>query len=134
LDQSDVMVAHEPVDREKVCPLLLRVFPTEGRHRRDEAYTSGRLPSGELQVYTWKDATLRELADLVKGAFPPAQKRQRGVISFAFVYPDREGRHVVRPVGRVFVNTAKRSDDDERTLAALKFVTGDFLDVAVLPQ
>ncbi|GFH05893.1 histone deacetylase complex subunit SAP18-like, partial [Haematococcus lacustris] len=26
----------------------------------------GKEPSGEIQIYTWMDATLRELSDLIK--------------------------------------------------------------------
>ncbi|GFH28444.1 uncharacterized protein HaLaN_26935 [Haematococcus lacustris] len=55
------------VDREKTCPLLLRVFTRNGGHHKlDEFAVRGKEPSGEIQIYTWMDATLRELSDLIK--------------------------------------------------------------------
>ena len=50
-----------------MCPLLLRVFPRRGGHHRLEEFARrGDEPDGELTMYTWPDATLRELTDLVK--------------------------------------------------------------------
>ncbi len=55
----------------KVCPLLLRVFPRRGGHHRlEEFQRRGEEPEGELTMYTWPDATLRELTDLVKEVPP----------------------------------------------------------------
>lgn len=50
------------------------------------------------QIYTWMDATLRELSDLVKEVKPAARGRMTR-LSFAFVYPDKRGRNVMRQVG-----------------------------------
>ena len=61
------------------------------------------LPSNELQMYTWLDATLRELTDLVKSA-QPAAKRQNARLEFALVYPDRKGRNVMRQVLKSYDN------------------------------
>jgi Sin3 associated polypeptide p18 (SAP18) len=52
----------------QVCPLLLRVFPKLGGHHRLEEFVRVRSTEldDEVQIYTWPDATLRELSDLVK--------------------------------------------------------------------
>lgn len=50
-----------------------------------------------MQVYTWPDATLRELTDLVKEVKSEA-RRTTAKFEFAFVYPDRRGRNVLRQV------------------------------------
>ncbi|XP_066115128.1 histone deacetylase complex subunit SAP18 isoform X1 [Saccopteryx bilineata] len=43
----------KPIDREKTCPLLLRVFTTNnGRHHRMDEFSRGNVPSSELQIYT----------------------------------------------------------------------------------
>ncbi|AQK67955.1 Chaperone protein dnaJ 6 [Zea mays] len=56
----------EPIDREKTCPLLLRVFTrVAGHHQNEEFAVRGKEPKDEVQIYAWKDATLRELTDLV---------------------------------------------------------------------
>lgn len=39
---------------QQVCPLLLRCFWTQQRHRRGEDYSNvNALPRDELQIYTW---------------------------------------------------------------------------------
>uniref|UniRef100_A0A061R694 Histone deacetylase complex subunit SAP18 n=1 Tax=Tetraselmis sp. GSL018 TaxID=582737 RepID=A0A061R694_9CHLO len=119
------------VDRVKTCPLLLRVFPKLGGHHKLEEFQKGsELPKGEVQVYTWMDATLRELTDLVKEVQPPARK-PHARLSFSFVYPDRRGRNVMRQVGMVI--SGKQGDDDSKTLKQLNFQIGDYLDVAIHP-
>ncbi|KAG7235141.1 hypothetical protein CRUP_024723, partial [Coryphaenoides rupestris] len=78
----------KPIDREKTCPLLLRVFTTNnGRHHRMDEFTRGNVPASELQIYTWMDATLKELTSLVKEVFPEARKKGTH-FSFATVFPD----------------------------------------------
>ncbi|KAJ0047541.1 hypothetical protein Pint_15958 [Pistacia integerrima] len=92
----------EPVDREKTCPLLLRVFTKIGSHHSVEDFAvRGKEPKDEVQIYTWKDATLRELTDLVKEVASEARRRN-AKLSFAFVYPDKRGRFVLRQVPITF--------------------------------
>jgi histone deacetylase complex subunit SAP18 len=119
------------VDREKTCPLLLRVFTKNGAHHTVEDFSiRGKVPKDEVQIYTWRDATLRELTDLVKEVAPAARKRDAR-LSFAFVYPDLRGRNVIRTVGMTHSTPSSRRGDDFRSLAELNFQTGDFLDVAI---
>lgn len=75
----------------------------------------------QVQVYTWMDATLRELSDLVKDVQPAARARNAR-ISFAFVYPDRKGRNVMRQVGTV--HSARPHEDDHKSLRQLNFQIG----------
>uniref|UniRef100_A0A7N1A4Z7 18 kDa Sin3-associated polypeptide n=1 Tax=Kalanchoe fedtschenkoi TaxID=63787 RepID=A0A7N1A4Z7_KALFE len=123
----------EPIDREKTCPLLLRVFTKVGGHHTTEDFAvRGKEPKDEVQIYTWKDATLRELTDLVKEVSPAARRRD-AKLSFAFVYPDKRGRFVVREVGQTLsYSNGKRMLDDGKALADLSFMIGDYLDVAIL--
>ncbi|OAY49265.1 histone deacetylase complex subunit SAP18 [Manihot esculenta] len=121
----------QPVDREKTCPLLLRVFTKIGSHHSKEDFAvRGKEPKDEVQIYTWKDATLRELTDLVKEVAPAATRRDAR-LSFAFVYPDKNGRFVVREVGKTYSNRNGKLDDG-KALAELGFQIGDYLDVAIL--
>ncbi|KAM7275900.1 hypothetical protein ACFE04_017766 [Oxalis oulophora] len=120
----------EPVDREKTCPLLLRVFTKIGGHHTKEDFAvRGKEPKDEVQIYTWKDATLRELTDLVKEVAPAARKKN-AKLSFALVYPDKNGRNVVKEVG--MTSAYGNGRDDHRALADLSFQIGDYLDVAIL--
>lgn len=68
-----------------------------GHHRIDDYPRSGELPQNELQIYTWKDASVRELTELVQSA-QPAARRTGARLEFALVYPDKRGRNVMRPV------------------------------------
>eukprot|EP00250_Pteridium_aquilinum_P009589 c18775_g1_i1 orf=60-626(-) len=120
------------VDREKTCPLLIRVFTKTGEHHTMSDYAEkGKVPTEEVQIYTWMDATLRELTDLVKEVAPEARRRNAR-LSFALVYPDRRGRNIVRTVGTTSANGVRRGGDDHRTLSDISFQTGDFLDVAIV--
>ncbi|KAF8052013.1 hypothetical protein N665_1631s0012 [Sinapis alba] len=121
----------EPVDREKTCPLLLRVFTKTGGHHTKEDYAvRGKEPKDEVQIYTWKDANLRELTDLVKEVSVAARRRDAR-LSFAFVYPDKNGRFIVRQVGQTMSYPNRKQPDDTKTLADLHFEIGDYLDVAI---
>uniref|UniRef100_U5GJ82 Histone deacetylase complex subunit SAP18 n=1 Tax=Populus trichocarpa TaxID=3694 RepID=U5GJ82_POPTR len=109
----------EPIDREKI-----------GSHHKPEDFAvRGKEPKDEVQIYTWKDATLRELTDLVKEVAPEARRRN-AKLSFAFVYPDKHGRFVLRVVG--MTHSSGRRPDDLKALAELNFQIGDYLDVAIM--
>jgi len=128
--RSQITEAPKRIDREKVCPLLLRVFiKFGGHHVLRDFEPRGREPKNELQIHTWKDATLRELAELIKDVDRNARE-SNARLSFSFVYPDRRGKNVMRQVG--LVHSTRIGEDDHKTLEDLSFQTGDFLDVAVL--
>ena len=57
----------------------------------DNVVSTGQTPQNELQIYTWMDATLKELTGLIKEVNP--ESRRRGTyFDFAIVYPDlRQG-------------------------------------------
>ncbi|KAB5564437.1 hypothetical protein DKX38_004491 [Salix brachista] len=98
-------------------------------HKPEDFAVRGKEPKDEVQIYTWKDATLRELTDLVKEVAPEARRRN-AKLSFAFVYPDKNGRFVLRVVG--MTHSSGRRPDDLKALAELNFQIGDYLDVAIM--
>lgn len=118
------------IDREKVCPFLLRVFCKKSVHHRIEEFTLTRQPvEDELQIYTWKDASLRELASLLAEA-DPKYAQHGSSISFKAVYLDgARGRFQSKDLG--VINISKASKNDKITLEDNRFVIGDFLDVAL---
>ncbi|CAH0775395.1 unnamed protein product [Bemisia tabaci] len=126
-----LLEAEKPVDREKTCPLLLRVFCNVGRHNNINDYNRGSVPSNELQIYTWMDATLRELTSLVKEV--NAEARQKGTqFSFVVVSPDlRMHRYVFREIGVTI--SGQKGNEDNKTLGQARFVIGDYLDVCITP-
>ena len=115
----------------QTCPLLLRVFLANGRHHIVSEYSRGNVPANELQIYTWMDATLKELTGLVKEVNPEA-RRKGTYFEFALVFPDlRSPGYRMREIGSTC--TGQRGVDDAKSLSAARFQIGDFLDIAITP-
>ena len=64
-----------PIEREKVCPMLLRVFPRPYSHFTPADFANGRTPRNELNMHTWMDCTFKELSRLVGAGQASARKR-----------------------------------------------------------
>uniref|UniRef100_A0A3Q2ZAS6 Histone deacetylase complex subunit SAP18 n=1 Tax=Kryptolebias marmoratus TaxID=37003 RepID=A0A3Q2ZAS6_KRYMA len=122
----------KPIDREKTCPLLLRVFTTNsGRHHRVDEFSRGNVPSSELQIYTWMDATLKELTGLVKEVYPEARKKGTH-FSFAIVlHSEQRPTGLVGDIGSTV--SGRKGPDDSMTLQSQRFQIGDYLDIAITP-
>eukprot|EP00088_Acartia_fossae_P012377 TRINITY_DN16379_c0_g1_i2.p1 TRINITY_DN16379_c0_g1~~TRINITY_DN16379_c0_g1_i2.p1 ORF type:complete len:246 (+),score=81.12 TRINITY_DN16379_c0_g1_i2:70-807(+) len=119
------------VNREETCPLLLRVFTSSVRHNDITDYERGRTPENEIQIYTWMDATLKELTGLIKEVNPDARRRNT-YFNFRLVYYDlRAGRYCFRDIGST-VAGAKGVDDD-KILGEVQFTIGDYMDVSISP-
>uniref|UniRef100_A0AC34GS31 Histone deacetylase complex subunit SAP18 n=1 Tax=Panagrolaimus sp. ES5 TaxID=591445 RepID=A0AC34GS31_9BILA len=124
--------ADKVIDREKVCPLLLRIFVTNMRHNPIQEYKGGSVPQhNELQIYTWMDCTLRELMFCIKDV--NIDSRRKGTtFDFAIVTPDfRSNRMNFKSVG--ITTHGFKGVDDNKTLASCKFQIGDYIDVAITP-
>src|SRR4051794_27103916 len=95
---------HQPsklgIIREKTCPLLLRVFIKENDSFSEEDFRFQRdeIQPDEIQIYTWKDATLEEIMSLIRGV--NLLSREPGCrLVFSFGYPGKDGVNVVKTVG-----------------------------------
>ena len=144
-----------PVDRKRTCPFLVRMYCRINGHHRAEEFAPPRLPvEDELAVYTWRDASLRELSVLVRevlgeqapvaagpGAAEPgepggARRADRSLrFSFRLGYPSprRPGQFVFRDLGWAFDGAAPAgvANASHRTLESLRFLPGDIIDVAI---
>ncbi|OCH94482.1 hypothetical protein OBBRIDRAFT_722567 [Obba rivulosa] len=154
---EDTTPAGRPiVDREKTAPFLIRTFIKIGSFHRITQFEDSPLPiADEQQIYTWKDATLREVLTTLRATAPatPEYRHPLARYSFRALYADSaaRGRVAQKDLGIVYSrdilgepgtlsSPAPRllSDDDapppadERTLDELRFVPGDYLCVAVL--
>lgn len=121
------------VDREAVTPLLLRVFCSTSRHNSINDYSRGATPENEIQIYTWMDASLKELTGLIKEVNPDARKRGT-YFDFSLVFPDLRAsqvRYQSREIGTTVAG--QKGPDDNKTLHDCRFVIGDFLDIAITP-
>ncbi|XP_054534809.1 histone deacetylase complex subunit SAP18-like [Pan troglodytes] len=120
-----------PINREKTCLLLLRIFTTNnGHHHRTDDFSRGNLQSRELQIYAWMDATLKELTSLVKEVYPEARKKGT-LFNFAVVFTDvKRPGYRVKEVGST--KSGRKGTDDSMTLPSQKFQV-DYLDIAITP-
>nr|GAT43627.1 predicted protein [Mycena chlorophos] len=148
--------------REKTVPFLIRTFVKIGSFHRITLFEDGTFPTtDEQQLFTWKDATLREILTTLRNTAPHVAEYRHPLARFSFraVYVEQGsgGRFVSKDIGEVYSrdilgepgtieSTAPRLLEDswlpappptdsqrqERTLDDLRFVPGDFLLVAVL--
>ena len=65
-------------------------------------------------------------------AVPPASSKPHARLAFSLVYPDRSGRPTLRAIGQVLPPGPRRGEDDAKTLHAVNFQTGDYLNVAIM--
>ncbi len=86
------------VDRTVEAPVLLRCFVMHNQEPRPEQFV-GRLPR-DVHVYTWRDVTLREVAQLLKEVDAEAG-RPGALVDFYLVHPTvgKEKEMTVRPIG-----------------------------------
>eukprot|EP00095_Tigriopus_kingsejongensis_P000967 maker-scaffold83_size396513-snap-gene-2.29 protein:Tk00967 transcript:maker-scaffold83_size396513-snap-gene-2.29-mRNA-1 annotation:"histone deacetylase complex subunit sap18" len=122
------------LDREKTCPFLLRVFCSTSRHNPIQEYNRGHVPTNELQIYTWKDATLKELTSLVREVNPEA-RRKGTFFDFALVFPNPSRNtpqhYKSRDIGTTV--SGQKGPDDSKTLQQVRFIIGDYVDIAITP-
>jgi histone deacetylase complex subunit SAP18 len=88
------------IDRSKVCPLLLRCFWRMNRGNPLSDYrqtTKGIFPNQEVQIYTWQDATLKEICELIKDVVPAAREKS-ATLNFSLVCLNHDGNHSIKQV------------------------------------
>ncbi|CAL8084714.1 unnamed protein product [Calicophoron daubneyi] len=139
------------IDRNQTCPILIRLsYSTNGRHTSLSEYDRGRFPVNEIDISTWVDCSLRELAYELRDVCPLA--RRRGTrLHFAVIYPDQRGTYRRRELGVVISGFAENEqtatdatttrtngkrgfhlmDDSSITLLSKRFHIGDYIDVAI---
>ncbi|CAD5232090.1 unnamed protein product [Bursaphelenchus xylophilus] len=121
----------QTIDREKVCPLLLRIFVKSNGHNHPAEFSRGTTPSNEIQIYTWKDCTLKELVTLIKDVNTDSRKKGTE-FDFNIVFASRSsGKYQARSIG--VLQNGSRGVDDAKTLQEAGFEVGDFIDVAIFP-
>lgn len=89
------------IDRTKTCPFLLRCFWKMHRHHNLGEYRNVAQdihPSQEAQIYTWQNATLKEICDLLKDVVHSARDKNSS-LSINVIYVDpKDGRFASRQV------------------------------------
>lgn len=121
-------------NRQNTAPFLLRVFRKQGDFHHIDEFDGGVVPSpDELNLYTWKDATLNEILDHLRDDLPSLESGFKSTyqIRFRLVYGDyKRGRFEVKDIG--FVQIGTRGFDEDKTLEEARFLVGDYIDLAIL--
>ncbi|KAG6335894.1 hypothetical protein ID866_3203 [Astraeus odoratus] len=150
------------VSREKTAPFLIRAFVKVGTFHRLSLFEDGTLPTtDEQQIFTWKDATLREVVTTLRNAAPqiPELRHPLARYSFRAIYADaaNRGRFAQKELGIVYsrdilgepgtlespaprlleeTDNENRElterEKEERSLEELRFVPGDYLCVSII--
>ncbi|THU91055.1 hypothetical protein K435DRAFT_968372 [Dendrothele bispora CBS 962.96] len=108
IDNPPTTPAGQPIiDREKTAPFLIRTFIKIGSFHRLSLFEDGTLPTtDEQQIFTWKDATLRELLTTIRNTTPttPEYRHPLSRFSFRTIYadPGNKGRFAQKDLGIVY--------------------------------
>jgi Sin3 associated polypeptide p18 (SAP18) len=130
-----------PVSDKDTWTLANLVAPEGEPVDEAKAATRASIVESQMQLYTWLDASLGELTDLVCGNLTdlvPSGK-ERVTFSFSLVYPNRadSGNMVRKAIGETQRNTAGEaavvvpSETEAKTLDAVRFLPGDWLELTV---
>ncbi|KAJ7823599.1 histone deacetylase complex protein [Mycena olivaceomarginata] len=93
--------------RQKTAPFLIRTFLKIGSFHRITLFEDGTLPTtDEQQLFTWKDATLREILTTLRNTAPHVAEYRHPLARFSFrtVYVEQgsHGRFVSKDLGMVY--------------------------------
>ncbi|CAK5264657.1 unnamed protein product [Mycena citricolor] len=95
------------LSREKTAPFLIRTFIKIGGFHRLTLFEDGTLPTtDEQQLYTWKDANLREILTTLRNTAPHVAEYRHPLARFSFrtVYIEQgsRGRFASKELGIVY--------------------------------
>ena len=120
------------VDREKTCPFLLRIFYKINGHNSLSNFNGETLPS-ELDIYTWEDADLKELAKKINSALKDTVLGMYNFYKFSRIYYDSKGTLLKDDIGNVVINDkhSKLNENVKMTLKEIGFQIGDYFDINI---
>ncbi|KAH8096579.1 histone deacetylase complex protein [Cristinia sonorae] len=105
---SETTPAGRPiVDREKTAPFLIRTFLKINTFHRLSQFEDGNAPvADEQQIFTWKDATLREVLTTLRNTAPHTTEFRHPLARYTFraIYADSasRGRFAQKDLGVVY--------------------------------
>ena len=120
------------VDREKTCPFLLRIFYKINSFNSLNLFENGKFPS-ELNIYTWEDADLEELAKFIHLALKTTVLGAYDYYKFSRIYYDSKGTLLRDEIGNVVINnkSSKLNYNVKKTLKEIGFQIGDYFDINI---
>ena len=127
LDKYDKEKKPFEVNRYEICPFLMKVFYRENEYNSLQLYEYGNFPMNEIHIYTWMDATLREITNLLQGIL---KLDKNCVYKYSIVFYDSLGSLQRRKIGDVYLN--KNTQIELKNLKDLRFYIGDYLDICII--
>ena len=120
------------VDREKVCPFLLRIFYKINSYNSLNLFKEAPFPS-ELNIYTWEDADLEELATFIHIALKNTVLGAYDYYKFSRIFYDEKGTLLRDEIGCVVINNkySKLNINNKKTLKEIGFQIGDYFDINI---
>ena len=120
------------VDREKTCPFLLRIFYKINGFNSLNLFRDGSFPA-ELNIYTWEDADLDELAKFIHIALKNTVLGIYDYYKFSRIYYDSKGTFLRDDIGAVVINnkSSKLNYNVKKTLKEIGFQIGDYFDINI---
>ena len=120
------------VNREKVCPFLLRVFyKINGNNNMSDIEGDKIIP--ELNLYTWEDANLKELAKFIHDALKETMLGMYDLYQFSRIHYDSDGTLLRDYAGSVVINDKKSkfNKNNKTSLKEIGFQIGDYFDINI---
>ena len=120
------------VDREKTCPFLLRIFYKIDSFNPLQLFKENKFPS-ELNIYTWEDENIRELAKFINIALKSTALGVYDYYKFSRIYYDSKGTLLRDEIGAVVINNkySKLNVNSKKTLKEIGFQIGDYFDINI---
>ena len=120
------------IDREKTCPFLLRIFYKINGFNPLSIFEGNELPP-ELDIYTWEDADLKELAKKIHSALKDTVLGMYDLYKFSRIYYDSKGTLLRDDIGNVVINNknSKLNYNEKMTLKEIGFQIGDYFDINI---
>ncbi|KAL4435346.1 hypothetical protein ABPG74_022829 [Tetrahymena malaccensis] len=130
------MQQQHSVNRNEVCPFLIRVFLALENNSLDLKYFedgTALKKYNQINVYAWKDDTLRSIIELSRSQIkiPSDAKNLRFYLNS--IYQDPKNNKWVKKKLGVIDDQDLRSKDrkDELTLANFQFMIGDYIELQI---
>uniref|UniRef100_A0AC35TND5 HORMA domain-containing protein n=1 Tax=Rhabditophanes sp. KR3021 TaxID=114890 RepID=A0AC35TND5_9BILA len=126
-------VAPEQLDREKICPFLIKIFIVEKQPHQIKKYRFKDYPEDCIEYQTWFDCTLfeltKEIMDLRRNLFKRACQLEFRIIKFDSELKSFDGLNI----GTTNSTHTEEIDDGKVKLSSTRFEIGNWIEVCIKP-
>ncbi|EAS04856.2 Sin3 associated protein (SAP18) protein (macronuclear) [Tetrahymena thermophila SB210] len=135
MKQQRMQQQHQ-VNRNEVCPFLIRVFPVENNSLDLKYFEDGTALKkyNSINVYAWKDDTLRNIIELSRSQIkiPSDVKNLRFYLNSIYQDP-KNNKWVTKKLGMIYDQDLSSKDrkDEQQTLANFQFMIGDYIEIQI---